>query len=107
MAKKSPTPENPERTDNGFGGFNSLLSVPGKRDKTELAAIGFGGNQVHDIRLLGTPGARVWGWWENQLYSSTLLGIDGAGLIRVPRKGLWRGANQFEVVGQESRFSEC
>ena len=90
-------PENPERTDNGFGGFNSLLSVPGKRDKTELAAIGFGGNQVHDIRLLGTPGARVWGWWENQLYSSTLLGIDGAGLIRVPARAYGAGRTNLRL----------
>ena len=75
--QEMPDPVNPHKVDNGFGGFNSILTMEGNGENIELAAIGFGGNQVHDVRLLGTPGARVWGWWENQLYATTTLGEDG------------------------------
>ena len=79
-----PDPGNPNQVDNGFGGYNSLMIVSGETVSTELTAIGFGGNQVHDVRLVGTPGARVWAWWENQLYAASTLGADGTGLVRIP-----------------------
>lgn len=89
--------ENPLRIDNGFGGFNSLLSVPGAQTKTELSAIGFGGNQVHDIRLIGSPGAQVWAWWENQLYATTRMGQDGTGLIRIPARAYGAGRTNLRL----------
>ena len=48
-----PDPVNPDRVDNGFGGWNSMLAVGGDSGRTGLNAIGFGGNQVHDVRLVG------------------------------------------------------
>lgn len=95
--QEGPDPNNPNRVDNGFGGFNSLLSVDGSGPAIALSAIGFGGNQVHDIRLLGTPGARVWAWWQNELYTSTLLGQDGAGLVRVPAAAYAAGRSDIRL----------
>lgn len=95
--EEMPDPVNPERVDNGFGGFNSLLTVGGERESTALAAIGFGGNQVHDIRLIGTPGARVWAWWEDHLYTSSILGKDGSGLVRVPAAAYGAGRTNVRL----------
>ena len=92
-----PDPTNPHRVDNGFGGFNSVLTVGGERPVTSLSAIGFGGNQVHDVRLLGTPGARVWAWWENSLYTSTILGEEGTGLVRIPAGAYGAGRTQLRL----------
>ena len=102
-----PDPANPHRVDNGFGGFNSVLTVGGDQPATSLSAIGFGGNQVHDVRLLGTPGARIWAWWENQLYTSTILGEEGTGLVRIPAGAYGAGRTQLRLwatgTGKPSR----
>lgn len=95
--EEMPDPGNPDRVDNGFGGYNSLLDVPGSTARVELAAIGFGGNQVHDIRLLGTPGSRVWAWWKNHLYSSTVLGVNGTGLVRIPAGAYGAGRTNLRL----------
>ena len=92
-----PDPANPEKVDNGFGGFNSILTIEGSGDKLELAAIGFGGNQVHDVRLLGTPGARVWGWWEDHLYASTVIGDNGTGVVRIPARAYGSGRTHLRL----------
>ena len=105
--KEIPDPANPHRVDNGFGGFNSVLTVGGERPVTALSAIGFGGNQVHDVRLLGTPGARIWAWWENHLYTSTILGEEGTGLVRIPAGAYGAGRTQLRLwatgAGKPSR----
>ena len=90
-------PANPDRVDNGFGGFNSILSVGGDEPATDLSAIGFGGNQVHDVRLLGTPGARVWAWWQNHLYTTTVLGEEGTGFVRIPARAYGAGRTQLRL----------
>ena len=95
--EEMPDPVNPDRVDNGFGGFNSLMTVQGDSSTTALAAIGFGGNQVHDVRLLGTPGARVWAWWENNLYTASLLGADGTGLVRIPAAAYGAGRTNLRL----------
>ena len=95
--EEMPDPVNPDRVDNGFGGFNSLMTVRGQEGQVELAAIGFGGNQVHDVRLTGTPGARVWAWWENQLYTSSLLGENGSGLVRIPAAAYGAGRTDLRL----------
>ncbi len=92
-----PDPVNPEKVDNGFGGFNSLLTVIGETNTIELAAIGFGGNQVHDIRFMGTPGARIWTWWENHLYTTSLLGEDGTGIVRIPAAAYAAGRTNLRM----------
>ena len=92
-----PDPANPERVDNGFGGFNSILSVGGNQPATQLSAIGFGGNQVHDVRLLGTPGARVWAWWNHHLYTGTVLGENGSGVVRIPARAYGAGRSQLRL----------
>lgn len=92
-----PDPENPHRVDNGFGGYNSILTIEGGGDKLELAAIGFGGNQVHDVRLLGTPGARVWGWWEDHLTASTVVGDDGTAIVRIPARAYGSGRTNLRL----------
>lgn len=92
-----PDPGNPNQVDNGFGGYNSLMTVSGETASTELAAIGFGGNQVHDVRLVGTPGARVWAWWENQLYTASTLGTDGTGLVRIPAAAYGAGRTDLRL----------
>ena len=92
-----PDPVNPDRVDNGFGGWNSMLTVGGDPGRTGLNAIGFGGNQVHDVRLVGTPGARVWGWWEDHLYTSSLLGEDGTGLVRIPAAAYGAGRTNLRL----------
>lgn len=92
-----PDPANPEKVDNGFGGFNSILTIEGSGEKLELAAIGFGGNQVHDVRLLGTPGARVWGWWEDHLYASTVIGDNGTGVVRIPARAYGSGRTNLRL----------
>lgn len=92
-----PDPSNPDQVDNGFGGFNSILSVEGSGERLELAAIGFGGNQVHDVRLLGTPGSRVWGWWENHLYATTVIGDDGTGVVRIPARAYGAGRTNLRL----------
>lgn len=95
--EEMPDPANPDRVDNGFGGFNSLLTVEGPPSQVELSAIGFGGNQVHDVRLLGTPGARVWAWWEDHLYTSSLLGENGTGLVRIPAAAYAAGRTNLRL----------
>ena len=95
--EEMPDPANPDRVDNGFGGFNSLLTVEGPSSQVELSAIGFGGNQVHDVRLLGTPGARVWAWWEDHLYTSSLLGENGTGLVRIPAAAYAAGRTNLRL----------
>ena len=95
--QEMPDPVNPHKVDNGFGGFNSILTMEGNGENIELAAIGFGGNQVHDVRLLGTPGARVWGWWENQLYATTTLGEDGTGVVRIPAQAYGSGRSNLRL----------
>ena len=95
--EEMPDPVNPDRVDNGFGGFNSLLTVGGGSASTELSAIGFGGNQVHDVRLLGSPGARVWAWWEDHLYTSSVLGQDGTGLVRIPAAAYAAGRTNLRL----------
>lgn len=95
--EEMPDPANPERVDNGFGGFNSLLTVAGPAGQVAISAIGFGGNQVHDVRLLGTPGARVWAWWEDHLYTSSLLGANGTGLVRIPAAAYGAGRTNLRL----------
>ena len=95
--EEMPDPANPDRVDNGFGGFNSLLTVEGPSSQVELSAIGFGGNQVHDVRLLGTPGARVWAWWEDHLYTSSQLGENGSGLVRIPAAAYAAGRTNLRL----------
>ena len=90
-------PDNLERVDNGFGGFNSLLTAGSDTERNDLAAIGFGGNQVHDVRLLGTPGARVWAWWEDHLYTASVLGENGAGLVRIPAAAYGAGRTNLRL----------
>lgn len=90
-------PVNPDRVDNGFGGFNSLLTVSGPEGQVTLSAVGFGGNQVHDVRLFGTPGARVWAWWEDHLYTSSLLGANGTGLVRIPAAAYGAGRTNLRL----------
>lgn len=92
-----PDPGNPNQVDNGFGGFNSLLEVGETGGRVALSAIGFGGNQVHDIRLLGSPGARVWAWWEDRLYSTAILGTDGMGVVRVPAAAYGAGRTNLRM----------
>ena len=95
--EEMPDPVNPDRVDNGFGGFNSLMTVAGPETQVDLSAIGFGGNQVHDVRLLGTPGARVWAWWEDHLYTSSLLGENGTGLVRIPAAAYGAGRTNLRL----------
>ena len=92
-----PDPSNPDKVDNGFGGFNSILTIGGNGERLALSAIGFGGNQVHDVRLLGTPGARVWGWWENHLYATTVIGDDGTGVVRIPARAYGAGRTNLRL----------
>lgn len=92
-----PDPMNPVKVDNGFGGWNSILTVGGSGAATELSAIGFGGNQVHDVRLLGTPGARVWAWWEDHLYAAARIGEDGTGVVRIPAAAYGAGRTNLRM----------
>lgn len=105
--EEMPDPANPDRVDNGFGGYNSMLTVASSGPTLALNAIGFGGNQVHDVRLLGAPGARVWAWWENQLYNTTILGEDGTGMVRIPAAAYGAGRTNLRLwasgKGQPSR----
>ena len=104
--EEMPDPANPDRVDNGFGGFNSLLTVEGPSSQVELSAIGFGGNQVHDVRLLGTPGARVWAW-EDHLYTSSQLGENGSGLVRIPAAAYAAGRTKPAPVGHRRGCTQC
>ncbi len=92
-----PDPGNPNRVDNGFGGWNSILEVGGGQAVTELSAIGFGGNQVHEVRLVGTPGARIWVWWENHLHASSVLDENGTGLVRIPAPAYGAGRTDLRL----------
>ena len=104
--EEMPDPDNPERVDNGFGGFNSLLlTVEVTPNAMELAAIGFGGNQVHDVRLLGTPGARVWAWWDDHLYTAS-VGRKWGGPCSNSCGCLWCWPHQSAAVGHGRRRAE-
>jgi glycosidase len=70
---------------NGFGAFNSILSVPAPGPAPELVAERHEpGDHVNDIVLTGTPGARLFGWWENHLYASVDIDSTGSARVRVP-----------------------
>lgn len=70
---------------NGFGAFNSILTVPDASETTtlfikELVA----GEYTHDLVIQTDSAATVYGWWENQLYALTQTDSTGSATIRVP-----------------------
>ena len=70
---------------NGFGAFNSILSVPEPGPAPQGVAVRQEpGEHVHDLLLEGTPGARLFGWWDNHLYASSSLDASGRAQVRVP-----------------------
>ena len=40
---------------------------------------------------------RVWAWWENNLYTASLLGADGTGLVRIPAAAYGAGRTNLRL----------
>lgn len=95
--KMGPDPTNDKRVDNGFGSFNCLMHVGGVQGKFELSAIGFGGNQVHDVHLQGPCGAQIWAWWEDYLFAMPRLDAQGQGSVRIPAAAYGAGRTHLRI----------
>lgn len=73
------------RQPNGFGAFNSVLTVPESGATPVLQAVRHvRGEHVNDIELRATPGTELFSWWENHLYTTSLIDSSGTALVRIP-----------------------
>jgi cyclomaltodextrinase len=92
-----PDPTNPDRVDNGFGGYNSLMHVGALTDQPAFTATGFGGSQVREVHLQGPLGGQVWAWWENSLYTMPALNASGYGSVRIPAAAYGAGRTHLRI----------
>jgi cyclomaltodextrinase len=70
---------------NGFGAFNSILEVPENGDAPALSVEHHWATEfTNDLEFKATPGALVYGWWENHLFAVTEVDSTGEGTLRVP-----------------------
>lgn len=81
-----PDPENPDHVPNGFGGFNSMLTVgnpdavaPRLRAEWEPGPSG-----TDKVVLTGEPGAEIWAFWNDQIYGRATLPSSGRHAFGVP-----------------------
>lgn len=98
-AAEIPDAANPERVPNGFGGWNSLLTV-GEPDAQPLplsAQWGMSDNNLPEVRLNGVPGTQVWAYWNDELYGSQALNAEGKLVFNIP-------AVAFEKERSDLRF---
>lgn len=94
-----PDPENPEQVPNGFGGFNSLMTV-GAPDAPAVkltAEWSVPDEFRREVVLTAAPGVEVWGYWNDFCYDRKTMDSTGQVRMGVP-------AAAFEMERSDLRF---
>jgi glycosidase len=107
-----PDPANPEKVDNGFGGFNSVLSIPPRHtDKTFLQLLGYedqNGTVVLKFRYERANQAApprsedIFAILNNQAIQSSRIKLTGNEIALVLPKSELRGDTNVRVIVSQS-----
>lgn len=84
--REIPDPVQPSRVDNGFGGFNSILTV-GDPEAAPIPLEGQWENGEHgtdQIWLQTMPNALIWAYWNDQCYGQMQADSNGKVVLGVP-----------------------
>lgn len=92
-----PDPNNPDRVPNGFGGFNSMLTVgnPDAIPPRLRAEWRPGPGGTDQVELFGDPGAEVWAYWNDQIYGRAILNETGRHAFGVPAAAYLMGRSDL------------
>ena len=81
-----PDPDNPDLVPNGFGGFNSMLTVGNPEALPPRLQADWvpGPSGTDQVVLSGEPGTEVWAFWNDQIYGRATLNATGRHAFGVP-----------------------